>query len=114
VPDTSYIVAAIAIVAAITFAQRALPFAVLRTIQSSRLVENLNRWMPTGLVLILAIYSLQATSFLAAPYGIPEAVALAVTIALHLWRHNAVLSILVGTATYLVILNALLPSGAPT
>ena len=38
-------------------------------------------------------------------HGIPEAIAVAVTAGLHLWRRNTLLSILAGTACYMALVQ---------
>ena len=109
ITNPGYIVAAIVVTAAVTLAMRALPFALPeRVLRESRLIADLNSWMPLGLVLILALYSLTSTASTSAPQGVPELLALSVTIGLHVWRANALLSIVAGSLTYLVLVNALL------
>jgi branched-subunit amino acid transport protein AzlD len=44
-------------------------------------------------------------SLLSAPYGLPELIAAAVVIVLHLWRRNTLLSIAVGTFVYMVLVQ---------
>ena len=39
------------------------------------------------------------------PYGIPELLACIVVVLLHLWRKNTLLSIAVGTACYMVLIQ---------
>jgi branched-subunit amino acid transport protein AzlD len=48
VPETIYILAVLTITFGITFALRAVPFAVLGTLKESNLVQDLSRWMPVG------------------------------------------------------------------
>jgi branched-subunit amino acid transport protein AzlD len=43
------------------------------------------------------------------PNGIPEFAGVVVTVALHTWRHNAVLSILGGTLVCIALANMLPP-----
>ena len=43
---------------------------------------------------LLVVYSLRSTDLLGGSHGIPEAIAVAVTAGLHLWRRNTLLSIL--------------------
>jgi branched-subunit amino acid transport protein AzlD len=104
-PDTLYLTAATMTMFAVTFALRALPFAALKPLRSSALVEYLSRHMPAGVMVILAVYTLRLVSFSEAPHGLPEAAALAATVALHLWRRNAVLSIIGGAALYVALVN---------
>ncbi|MDH6283857.1 branched-subunit amino acid transport protein AzlD [Rhodococcus sp. LBL1] len=103
-PDVSYILAALAVIMAVTFALRAVPFAVIAPLRSSALVHYLGEHMPVGIMLILAVYTLRNVSIAPASLG-PAVAALAVTIGLHLWRRHALLSILGGTATYMVLVN---------
>jgi branched-subunit amino acid transport protein AzlD len=41
------------------------------------------------------------------PGSLPDIVGLAVTVDLHLWRRNAVLSILAGTVVYILLVSTL-------
>ncbi|MCU1684539.1 MAG: putative branched-chain amino acid permease [Amycolatopsis sp.] len=104
-PSNGYVAAAVVLVASITFALRALPFALLGPLRSSRLAAFLARHMPAGIMVILVVYLLRPVTVFRAPYGIPEALGLTVTIGLHLWRRSGVLSILGGTACYVVLVN---------
>ena len=106
-PDTGSLLAAVALAAAITFALRALPFAVIEPLRSSRLAGELAARMPAGLMVILVVYLLRdvpakPTAAAAATVGAAIVVA-----ALHLWRSNALLSIFAGTAVYVVATNVL-------
>ena len=102
-PSTGYVLAALTTIFVITFALRALPFAVLEPLRASPYIAFLSRYMPVGIMLILVVYTLRT---------VPEAVALAVTIGLHLWRRNALVSILVGTGTYVVLVNTVMATAA--
>jgi branched-subunit amino acid transport protein AzlD len=106
-PDTTYIFSAVAIMAVVTFALRAIPFAVLKPLRSSALVAYLGIYMPAGVMLILVMYSLKNVSVTAPSHGIPELIAVSATAAIHLWRKNAVLSIVVGTAMYVALMNTI-------
>ena len=104
-PSTAYLLAACLTMFAVTFALRALPFAVLKPLRDSALVAFLSRHMPAGIMVILAVYTLRAVSLRAAPHGLPELLALAATVGLHLWKRNAVASIIGGTAVYVLLVN---------
>jgi branched-subunit amino acid transport protein AzlD len=104
-PDTAYIVAALVVMFAVTFALRALPFAVLMPLRGSALVGFLSEQMPGGIMVILVVYTLRDVSLGGGSHGLPEALALAATVALHLWRRNAVLSIIGGAAIYVALAN---------
>ncbi|MDX2939642.1 branched-chain amino acid transporter permease [Streptomyces ipomoeae] len=101
-PDTGHTVAAVLVAAAVTWALRALPFAVLTTLRDSATVQYLSTRMPAGVMLILVVYCLHDLPVTEARAAAPLA-ALAVTVGLHLWRRNALLSILGGTATHVIL-----------
>ena len=108
VSDTAYILLVLAITFSITFALRAVPFAVLGTLKESILVQQLSRWMPVGLLGILAVTAFRG-SVIAFPGTILYAfVALAVTIAAHLLcGRRTLLSVTLGTATFVILANLL-------
>ncbi|WP_442914583.1 branched-chain amino acid transporter permease [Lactimicrobium sp.] len=46
-------------------------------------------------------------SFISGSYGIPELIAIGVTIALHLWKRQMLLSIAGGTVCYMLLVQLL-------
>ncbi|MFC9755855.1 branched-chain amino acid transporter permease [Streptomyces sp. NPDC056921] len=101
-PDISYTIAAVLVAAAVTWALRALPFAALGSLRESGTIRYLSTRMPAGVMVILVVYCLHDLPVTVARAAAPLA-ALAVTIGLHLWRRNALLSILGGTATHVIL-----------
>lgn len=106
-PDNGYIALLVGVSAAVTWALRALPFAVLAPMRHSAVVRYLSVHMPLGVMVMLAIYTLHS----AARENVREmlwlAIGVAVTAGLHLWRRQALLSILVGTAVYVTLMSTL-------
>ena len=70
-----------------------------------RVVEDLGKLLPPAMMGLLVVYSLRSTDLLGGSHGIPEAIAVAVTALLHLWRRSTLLSILAGTAVYMVLVQ---------
>lgn len=105
-PDNSYVIAAVAVSAAVTWALRALPFAALAPLRASSTVQYLSSRMPAGVMVILLVYCLRDLPLPEARALAPLA-ALAVTIGLHLWRRNAMLSILGGTTVHVILASTL-------
>ncbi|GAB2550972.1 branched-chain amino acid transporter permease [Leucobacter ruminantium] len=100
-----YLIAAVAVAGLITLGLRALPFAVLKPLRRSRFVQALGRWMPAGILLILAVVVLR-DQFVSSGRIWPVAIATAVTIAVHLLGgRRALLSIAAGTACYILLIN---------
>ena len=54
---------------------------------------------------MLVIYCLKNVSFLSGTHGIPELLGILLTGAVHVWKRNMFLSILVGTAFYMVLIR---------
>ncbi|MFE0459651.1 branched-chain amino acid transporter permease [Kitasatospora sp. NPDC058965] len=97
-PDARYLFAAVAVSAAVTWALRALPFTALAPLRASRTVQYLGARMPAGVMVILLVYCLRDLPLGSPAHAAAPLIALAVTVGLHLWRRNALLSILTGTA----------------
>ena len=98
-------VAIIAVCAACTFLERALPFAVFRKGEVPGVIRYLGKVLPMAIMMTLVIYCVRGISFSAAGKFLPELIGCAVTAALHLWKRNAFLSILGGTAVYMILVQ---------
>ncbi|MDJ0393592.1 AzlD domain-containing protein [Rhodococcus sp. G-MC3] len=106
--DYVYVAGALAAAVGITFALRAIPFAVRSRLRESALLDAIGGWMPLGAVAVLAIYALSSIDLLSAHHGVPQIAGVAATVGTHLLRRNAALSILVGTATCVLLENWIL------
>lgn len=107
-PDTAYLVIGVAIAGLITLGLRALPFAILKPLRKSRFVQSLGRWMPAGILLILAVVVLREESAARAGQGWIVLASVAVTVLVHLLAgRRALLSVAAGTACYVALVNLL-------
>ena len=88
-----------------TFAERALPFWVFGSRPVPGIVRYLGRILPPAVMMTLVVYVLRGVQFTAVADFIPEAIAVAVTAAVHLWRRNSLLSIVTGTACYMLLVQ---------
>ncbi|MGB3482960.1 MAG: AzlD domain-containing protein [Mycobacterium sp.] len=104
-PDNGHIALLVVVSAAVTWALRALPFAVLAPMRHSAVVRYLSVHMPVGVMVMLAIYTLTTARHATAPEMLFLAIGVVVTGGLHLWRRQAVLSIMVGTITYVTLVS---------
>ena len=66
----------------------------------------LGKVLPPAMMGLLVAYCLKDVSLITAPHGIPEAIALAAVVGLHLWKRNVLLSIAGGTVLYMVLVQA--------
>ena len=104
--ETTHIVAVLAITFTITFALRAVPFAVLGTLRESTLVQELSVWMPVGILGILAVTAFRGSVLALSGTVLYAVIAVAVTIAVHLLLgRRTLLSVGIGTAAYVVLVN---------
>lgn len=103
--DPRYIAAMVAVSAAITWGLRALPFAVLAPMRRSVTVRYLSLHMPVGVMAILALYTLREVPQADAGRAGATLVALGVTVALHAWRRNALVSIVGGTLVNVLLVS---------
>ena len=105
--STGAAIAAIAVMAIVTFLTRALPFLLFYRGESPpKIVLYLGRVLPPAIIAMLIIYCLRGVSF-ATPGGwVPQLLCVAVVAGLHLWKHNNLLSIFGGTILYMVLVQA--------
>ena len=90
--NAPYIALAIGCAAVITFALRALPFAIREAIKDSPLLAHLNAWMPLGVTAILVVYCLRMIDLHDTSLASAKLAGIAATVAVHLWRGNLFLS----------------------
>ena len=97
----------IAVCAAATMLTRFLPFLVFgsRGGKVPEVVEYLGHVLPAAIFGMLILYCLKSVTPFAGSHGIPEAIAIAVTIALHRWKHQTLVSITGGTVCYVLLVQ---------
>ncbi|MBL0885199.1 branched-chain amino acid transporter permease [Myceligenerans indicum] len=105
--DPRYLLTGILVAGAVTWALRAVPFALLAPLRDSVLVTYLGERMPVGIMLILAVYTVHGVVAEDWRSLGPTCLALAVTVGLHLWRRNLLLSIFAGTVVNVVLQSLL-------
>lgn len=92
----------VAVVALVTMGIRFLPFAVFRK-GAPGTVLYLGKVLPHAVMGMLVVYCLRNVSLLSPPHGIPEASAVVLVVLLHRWKHNTLISIVAGTAAYMLL-----------
>ncbi len=94
-------------VAAGTQITRWLPFVLFpENREPPKVVAYLGRVLPPAMMGLLVVYCLRSVDLLSGSHGLPEAIAVAVIAALHLWKRNVLLSIAGGTAVYMLLVQA--------
>lgn len=102
-----YPLALIAVMAAVTFLTRALPFLLFdRGQEPPKVILYLGRALPPAVMAMLVVYCLRGMDFSTAPGWVPQVIAVAAVAALHRWKHNTLLSIFGGALLYMVLVQA--------
>ena len=98
---------AIVVMAAVTLLTRALPFLLFdRGENPPKVVLYLGRVLPPAVIAMLIVYCLRTMSFSAPANWVPAVAAGLVTVALHLWKRNDLLSIFGGTVLYMFLVQS--------
>ena len=83
---------------------RFLPFLVFGR-NTPKYISYLGKVLPKAIIALLVIYCLKDVSIAAQPHGIPELIAGSSVAGMQVWKRNTVLSILLGTVIYMVIIR---------
>lgn len=68
-------------------------------------VQYLGKALPAAVMGMLVVYIFKDTIVFSYPYGVPELIALLVTVGMHLWKRNMFMSIGIGTIVYMLIVQ---------
>ena len=94
----------VAVMAIVTMATRFTPFIVFRK-KTPAYISYLGNVLPSAIIGMLVIYCLKDVTVTARPFGIPELIASVCTAAVQAWKRSAVLSILIGTIIYMILMR---------
>lgn len=95
----------IAVMALITFGLRVLPFLVFAKGETPKFIIYLSKVLPYAIMGMLVVFCFKNVKVTQAPFGIPELIAGAITVVLHAWKKNTLISILCGTVSYMLLVQ---------
>lgn len=96
----------IAICAFGTMLTRFLPFFVFSSGRPTpKYIQYLGKALPAAIFGMLVIYCFKNVSFLTGSHGLPELIAVALVIGVHLWKRQMLLSIAAGTVAYMLLVQ---------
>ena len=96
----------IALCVAGTMLTRFLPFIVFTSKKPTpKYIQYLGKALPCAIFGMLVVYCLKNVSILSGSHGLPELIAIAVTVAIHKWKNQMLLSIAGGTACYMLLVQ---------
>lgn len=89
-----------------TMATRFLPFLIFSGDKPTpKYIQYLGKALPAAIFGMLVVYCLKNVSLLTGSHGLPELIAIAAVVALHLWKRQMLLSIAGGTICYMLLIQ---------
>lgn len=98
----------ILIMGLVTLATRLLPVLIFgRGEKVPDYILYLGKVVPFTAMGLLIVYCLKDVSVVESPHGLPELIALAVVSGSYLWKRNTILSVVIGTVVYMILVQML-------
>lgn len=89
-----------------TVITRFLPFVVFsENKETPKFVTYLGKYLPSAVFGMLIVYCLKDVSILQDSHGLPELIAILLTAGVHLWKRQMLISIAVGTVSYMLLIQ---------
>ena len=89
-----------------TMTSRFLPFLIFSEKRPTpKYIQYLGKALPAAIFGMLVVYCLKNVSLLSGSHGLPEAISIGVTVALHLWKRQMLASIAGGTVCYMLLVQ---------
>lgn len=104
--NTKEVIIIIFISALITFSLRALPFVIFKgEKQLPKVLADLGVVLPSAIMAVLIVYCLKDVNENFWEDGIWKLIAVAIVALTYKWKHNTLISIVAGTAIYMILLR---------
>jgi branched-subunit amino acid transport protein AzlD len=68
-------------------------------------IQYIGKYLPSAVFGMLVIYCLKDVKIVSGTHGIPELIAIIITVLLHKWKRQMLISIAGGTACYMLLLH---------
>lgn len=68
-------------------------------------INYLGKVLPTAAIAMIVVYALRNVDLASPSHGLPEAIAIIAIVLVHRWKRNSLLSILVGTILYMILVQ---------
>lgn len=102
---TSKMLITILVAGMCTFATRLIPFAAFGNRKVPEIVKYLGKIMPPAIIGVLITYCTKDSYSLEINTILPQLLGIAITAGMHLWKKNTLLSISVGTISYMLMIH---------
>jgi branched-subunit amino acid transport protein AzlD len=98
--DRQYVLSVIVAMGLVTFVLRALPFVAARWLQKHAIVQRLGQFLPLAIMTLLLVHTMAGSAREHAQGPWPELLAVACVVVVQWRTRNALLSMLLGTGSY--------------
>ncbi len=89
-----------------TMTTRFLPFLIFsEKRETPKYVQYLGKALPSAIFGMLVVYCLKNIDLFSGSHAIPEAMSIAATVVLHLWKRQMLISIAGGTVCYMLLVQ---------
>jgi branched-subunit amino acid transport protein AzlD len=89
-----------------TMTTRFLPFIIFSSKKPTpKYIQYLGKALPAAIFGMLVVYCLKNVNIVGGSHGIPELISIVVTVLLHLWKRQMLLSIAGGTVCYMLLIQ---------
>ena len=96
----------ILIMGLVTLATRLLPVLIFgRGEKVPDYILYLGKVVPFTAMGLLIVYCLKDVSVVESPHGLPELISLAIVTGTYLWKRNTILSVVIGTVVYMILVQ---------
>ena len=96
----------IALVVLGTMITRFLPFLIFPAgKETPKYIQYVGKVLPAAVFGLLVVYCLRSVDLFSGSHGLPEAISIALVIALHVWKRQMLLSIAGGTVCYMLLVQ---------
>lgn len=107
VANNKYAFIILLIVTGITFLIRISTFLLFRNKEMPKSIKYIANILPLAIMPTLVIYCIRETAWTDYRSVIPTFVAITITALVHLWKKNFILSLIIGTATFMILIRVL-------
>ena len=106
--DALSVVGAIVAMGLVTFVLRGLPFVAAKWLQKNNLVMRLGKFLPLAIMTLLLVHAVMGSANAPGQGPWPELVSVALVVAVQWRTRHALLSMLVGVGSYVLLKNGLI------
>ena len=105
-PDYTHALIIMLVMGGCVLLTRILPVIIFgRSEHVPEFILYLGKVIPYTAMGLLIVYCLRDVSVLSGTHGLPELIAMIVVVASYLWKRNTIVSVVLGTAVYMVLLQ---------